>query len=89
MIFETIYAYIQNIQFCSMALSMMLSVILMILGIIRIKNDLDKDDWLLVMAVVVPLWILFSFLSLAPSLEHIKQVHAELIQMEKPVDNSP
>lgn len=76
--FEYIYAYHENLKYGFLA-CMIFGALWLLVGIIlRVSNEMDKDDWFLFMGMAF-LWFLFFFiLTLSPSMEHIQRVRAEL-----------
>jgi hypothetical protein len=91
--FEFIYAYIENLEWMCIVGSLLLTSVLAILIYLRTQNEIDGDDWHMLMMWVVPAWLGFIVLCFNPSMEHIKQVRNEvrndIIEIKEEKSNAP
>lgn len=80
--FEFIYAYLENLAWFFRGGLIISSLALMFLFVARIANDIDKDDWILIMGGSIVIWFLFLVVCLSPSMDHIKEVRAAVTKIE-------
>lgn len=77
--FEYIYAYLENLQWF-FYVGLFLSVISLIVFIVgRIINEIDIDDWKMLMGAAFCGIVFFGFFSLSPSMEHIQKVRTTVV----------
>lgn len=76
-----IYAYLENVQWIAVAGSIVLTGFMILLAVFRITNDIDKDDWQILMYWTAPLTIFFLFLTGLPDMDHIKDVNKRFIEL--------
>lgn len=72
--FEYVYAYLENLEivfFLGLIVSAVAFIVL-ILG--RVVNEIDGDDWYMLITVDSIALVLFGILYLSPSMDHIKKV---------------
>lgn len=81
MVLNIIYAYLENISLISMIICLLLAIFIGFLAIMRYTNDIDRDDWQVLMKWNVPLFIFFLFLTMAPGMEHVKDVNKRFIEL--------
>jgi hypothetical protein len=72
--FEYVYAYMENIQWFIWTAFAVSSLSLAGLCVARCTNQLDVDDWQILMLFNVPIVLVFALLASAPSMDHIKHV---------------
>lgn len=77
--FEYVYAYVENLQWVSAIGLIVSAVVLLCLIGMRINNDIDVDDWQVLMYWAVPSFMVFLFMSCAPGMEHIQKVRTTAI----------
>ncbi len=84
MIFNTLYAWAENLQLVSVFFATVLLFIGAILAFLRKENEIDRDDWQALMLWVVPMFIICLPLTMLPDLEHIKKVRDTLAEVVPP-----
>lgn len=77
--FEYIYAYLENLQVFFIIGTVVTSIAIFSLIVGRITNEIDPDDWRLLMSVAVAALVIFIIFDISPSMEHIKEVRAKVI----------
>ena len=78
--FEYIYAWLENLEwfFVTGTILSVLALIALIIG--RISNEIDADDWRLMMFFTIPVLFLFILFDLSPSMEHIQKVRTTVVK---------
>lgn len=75
-------AYAENLTSFSCYAACILGVFIVCLIGLRMKNEIDLDDWIGTMRWVAPAFLLFLLLTLLPSVEHTREVEAKLTVKE-------
>lgn len=70
-------AYSENLAIPFTILFGISTLLFIVLTIVRSSNDIDRDDWLIVMRLLVPILIFSCFMISLPSVEHIKEVQSK------------
>lgn len=71
---DFLYAFIENISWIDIPILCMISGLLIVSIVFRATNDMDKDDWILIMRWLTPMFLLFLVLSCLPSLDHVMRI---------------
>ena len=85
--FEYIYAYLENLQTIFVVGTVISGVAVAALIIGRIINEIDRDDWFLMMGTALVVLSLFVIVDLSPSMEHIQKVRIMVTQPDREEKN--
>lgn len=87
MLFEYIFAYMENARFLGCAGLVLSIVAIALLIVARIHNEVDKDDWIYLMFFIVPIFFISLILVLSPGIDHVLEVNAKIRSINQTKEN--
>lgn len=87
--FEYVYAYIENLTPFFVVGFILSLAILCFLVVLRMINEIDIDDWKILMIFNIPIVLFFGFFLCAPGIEHIRDIKEEATKLQLRALQSP
>ena len=86
---EFFYAYLDNLFIPSIILGVLSLVAIIILIWLRKDNEIDLDDWIVLMKLSGTIFCFSLLFSMAPSTNHISKVKKEYFELINPKPEKP
>lgn len=86
--FEYVYAYLENLSYAFIIITILSGLLLGFLMYLRLENEIDKDDWFYLMIYTTPVFFIFLCLTLSPGMAHIQEVRTKYNQTKETVNET-